>query len=145
MTHSGDLTDRTCFPLWAREAVRYCDTDRQGHVNNAIFATYFESGEMAWLGHPGAALIPPGCSYVTARLLIDYRREILWPDVVDIGTVVLAMGKSSLTIGHGLFAGEHCVATGEDVLVLTDNVTRRPVPLPEDVRLRLAGASLKQP
>ena len=32
------------FPLRTRDKLRYADTDRQGHVNNAVFATFLETG-----------------------------------------------------------------------------------------------------
>jgi acyl-CoA thioester hydrolase len=30
------------FPLTSIDKIRYSDTDRQGHVNNAVFASYLE-------------------------------------------------------------------------------------------------------
>ncbi len=32
------------FPLRTSDKVRYGDTDRQGHVNNAVFSTFLETG-----------------------------------------------------------------------------------------------------
>jgi hypothetical protein len=31
------------YPSWATETIRYADTDRQGHVNNAVFASHHRS------------------------------------------------------------------------------------------------------
>ena len=62
-----------------------------------------------------------------------------WPDEVEIGTCVLKLGNSSVTLGQGLFLGDRCVATAENVMVLIDLQTRRPVPLPEALRTALAG------
>ncbi len=143
MTSGGeiDLTQRTRFPLWARDVLRYGDTDRQGHVNNAAFATFCETGRVSFL----IPLLPDGCSFVIARLILDYRAEILWPGEVDIGTMVLAVGRSSFTLGQGLFVADRCVASAESVLVLTDNTTRRSTPLPDHLRARLAEFSGAEP
>ncbi len=128
-----NLAERARFPLWARDVLRYGDTDRQGHVNNAVFATFCETGRVQFL----IPLLPVGCSFVIARLILDYRAEIMWPGEVDIGTTVLAVGRSSFTLGQGLFVAERCVASAQSVMVLTDDETRRSTPLPEALRARL--------
>lgn len=135
------LTERTSFRTWTQDKLRYADTDRQGHINNAVFATFFESGRVAFLYDPKVPLAPPGCEFVIARLVIDFRNELRWPGTVDIGSVVVGVGRSSITVGQGIFAGDDCVATGETVVVLTDATTRRSTPLPDDVRARFAALS----
>lgn len=137
-----DLTDRGHFPLWSRDVLRYGDTDRQGHVNNAAFATFCESGRVSFLCDPQAPLAPSGCSFVIARLILDYRGEIFWPGTVEIGTGVLSIGRSSFTLGQGLFVEDRCVATAETVIVMTSEATRRSTPLPEAVRARLSDLAL---
>jgi acyl-CoA thioester hydrolase len=133
-----DLTNRPLFPAWTREVCRFGDTDRLGHVNNAAFATFCETGRVTFLwDEPGP---PPGCAFVIARLVIDFRAELQWRDVVDIGTATIRLGRSSFTLGQGLFVAERCVATAESVLVLMDEATRRPTTLPDALRDRLAAA-----
>ena len=133
------LTDRSVFTLWTRDTLRYADTDRQGHINNAVFATFLESGRVAFLYDPTAPLAPAGCEFVIARLAIDFRAEMRWPGMVDVGSVILSVGRSSITVGQGLFAGDRCAATAESVIVLTDAATRRATPVPDTLRQRLAG------
>jgi acyl-CoA thioester hydrolase len=53
--------------------------------------------------------------------------------------VILSVGRSSITVGQGLFAGDSCAATAESVIVLTDATTRRSTPVPDALRQRLAG------
>src|SRR5215472_9756979 len=36
------------LPHWARVEVRYGDLDVQGHVNNAVYFTYFEQGRVSF-------------------------------------------------------------------------------------------------
>jgi acyl-CoA thioester hydrolase len=133
----ADLTDRAIFRFWSQEVCRYGDTDRQGHVNNAAFATFCETGRVLFLYPDDEPLAPPGCAFVIARLELDFRAELRWRDVVEIGSVTLALGRSSFTLGQGLFAGGACVATARSVLVLMDEATRRAASLPEDLRTRL--------
>ena len=125
------------YPLKARDTIRYADTDRQGHVNNAAFATFCESGRVAFLVDPTRPLAPPGTAFVIARLVLDFRAELNWPGHVDIGTRVLKVGRSSLTLAQGLFQNLRCAATAESVCVLMDESTRRATPLPDAVATRL--------
>ena len=138
---SPRLTDRAAYALWAQDRLRYADTDRQGHINNAVFATFLETGRVAFLYDPAAPLAPPGCEFVIARLAIDFLAELRWPGVVDIGSVILKIGRSSVTVGQGVFAGDVCAASAETVVVLTDATSRRATPLPETLRARLTALS----
>ncbi len=141
MADTTDLTDRGIFRFWSREVCRYGDTDRQGHVNNAAFVTFCETGRVLFLYDDAAPLAPPGCGFVIARLELDFRAELQWREVVEVGTTVLACGRSSFTLGQGLFAGPRCVATARSVLVLIDETTRRATPLPEALRTRLLAVT----
>jgi acyl-CoA thioester hydrolase len=136
-TEPYDLKDADFHLHWTKDVVRYADTDRQGHVNNAVFATFFESGRVAILYAPTAPLAPDGGSFVIAHLTLDFLAEIRWPSEVSIGTTVLAIGRSSVTLGQGLFVEERCVATAETVIVLTDLATRKSQPLPDQARAQL--------
>src|SRR5882762_5091599 len=76
------------YPLRTFDTVRYGDTDRQGHVNNAAFATFCETGRVTFFFQGSQPLPPPGTSFVIARLILDFRAELAWPGTVDIGTRV---------------------------------------------------------
>jgi len=108
------------FPLRTFDKIRYRDTDRQGHVNNAVFATLLDTGRVELFYDPDRPLADPGCSFVTARLTIDFKAEIKWPGRVDIGTRVGKIGRSSSTIEQALFQDGRCVATGAAVVVHVD-------------------------
>lgn len=125
------------FPFVTRDKLRYGDTDRQGHVNNAVFATFLETGRVDALMRGDADLMGENGAFVLARLVIDYRQELLWPGEVDIGTRVLSIGRSSLRLDHAVFAKGQCMATGESVVVLTDITTRRSRPFSEAARAYL--------
>jgi len=122
-------TKRTSYKIWTYDKLRYNDTDRQGHVNNAVFATFFETGRVAFLYDEQLKLSAPGGEFVVARLAIDFRAELYFPGKVDIGTRVLSIGRSSFTFGQGVFKGELCVATAESVGVQMNGETRRSQPL----------------
>lgn len=136
--HAPSLAD---YPSVARDKLRYADTDRQGHVNNAAFATFLETGRVEVLYDPEAPLADDGAAFVIARLALDFRAEINWPGEVRIGTRVGRVGTSSVTLEQAIFQGEACVATAETVIVQMDEATRRSRPLSEATLQRLAALS----
>jgi acyl-CoA thioester hydrolase len=136
-TKSPELADRRVFPAWQQERIRFGDTDALGHVNNAVFVTLSETGRVHFLRDPAMPAAEPQALWVIARIVLDFRAELHWPEVVEIGTGVLRVGRSSVTLGQGMFRGTDCVATAENVLVLIDAETRRPVTLPEPLRTAL--------
>jgi acyl-CoA thioester hydrolase len=131
------------YPARASAEIRYADLDRQGHVNNAVFATYSEIGRVAFLYDQEEPLAPEGCSFVVARLAINFREELFWPGTVEIGTGVVGIGRTSFTLVQGLYAEGRCVATTEGVLVLLGR-SREPMPLPPRSVQMLEGLTLPE-
>lgn len=130
----SDTPPRTleAYPLRVTDVLRFADTDKIGHVNNAAFATFCESGRVALLYDPRQKLAPPGTSFVIARLVLDFRAEINYPGTVEIGTRVARVGRSSATLHQALFHDGACVATAESVVVLMGEATRRATALPPE-------------
>jgi acyl-CoA thioester hydrolase len=125
------------YPHVVREAIRYRDLDPQGHVNNAVFATFFESGRVALFRDPDLGIGVPGATFVLARTEIDFLKELRWPGTVAIGTSVTGFGRSSFRVAQALFHDEVCAATGLATMVFMDLASRRSRPLPDDVVARL--------
>jgi len=130
------------YPRRSSAEIRYADTDRQGHVNNAVFATFSEIGRVAFLYDPAQPLAPEGASFVVARLTIDFHAELFWPGTVEIGTGIVRIGRSSFTLMQGLFNQGRRVASAEPVIVMIDKQTRAARPLPVETVARLQGLLL---
>ncbi len=131
------------FPAQTYDKLRYGDTDRQGHVNNAVFVTLLETGRTQVLHQTEPALLKPGQNFVIARLTLEYRAELFWPGTVEIGTCVQAIGRSSVTFGQALFQEGKCAAVADSVVVLVDNNTHRATPLDDAVKAWLTALMLK--
>lgn len=117
------------FPLKAFDKIRYADTDRQGHVNNATFSTFLETGRVELLYNPEYPIHLPDTSFVIASLKLDFLNEIKWPGQVDIGTGVLKVGNSSFTLYQMLYQKNICVARAETVIVQVFNDKSGSAPL----------------
>lgn len=133
------LTD---FPRHATDKLRYADTDRQGHVNNATFSTFLETGRVEILYDPARPLADDEAEFVIASLQLEFRGEIHWPGTVTIGTGVARTGSSSLTLSQAVYQDARCVALAETVIVQIDRTTRKASPLSEQARERLAALVL---
>lgn len=125
------------FAVKTYEKLRYGDTDRQGHVNNAVFATMLETGRVEILYNPDAPLASPGCEFVIVNLTLDFRSEISWPGRVDVGTRVAKVGRSSVTFEQALFQDGRLAATAKTVVVQMNKTTRRSEPLDDAAVERL--------
>jgi acyl-CoA thioester hydrolase len=129
-------TDPDVYTHWITDTVRFSDQDAIGHINNVAFAAYVESGRVAF-GRVMRDSEEADQDFILAHLSIDYLAQGHYPGEVRIGTRLVRIGRSSLTVGHGLFKDGVCIATAEGVLVhLRDG---RSTPIPDDLRTRLEG------
>src|SRR6478609_3636335 len=125
------------------DTIRFGDLDPQGHVNNTVFATFFETGRVAFLREPGNGLSPSGTTSVLARLDINFLKELHWPGEVEIGTGIAEIGRSSYTFLQAIFHEGACAATGRATMVMIDRATRKAHPLPDSVIARLQSLMLR--
>lgn len=119
------IPSRNDFVILASDKIRYCDTDRQGHVNNAVFSSFFETGRVEILYDKDTNITSGNCSFVIASIKLDFLGEIVWPGQVEIGTRISRIGRSSINMEQGLFQDGKCVALAETVIVQMNNNTRK--------------------
>ena len=126
------------YPHRVAEIVRFGDLDPQGHVNQAVFNTYFESGRVAMFRNPDLGIGVPGATFVLVRIEINYLKELFWPGNIEVGTGVAEFGRSSFQAAQAIFRDGVCCATGRATLVCMDKETRKARALPEDAIARLS-------
>ena len=118
--------------------IRWRDQDAYGHVNNAVYLTYLEEVRDEWLeralGESGDAW-----GYVTARVAIDFRRELTQDDDAIMARLWLTrIGTSSVTTREEIVTlGGELAAEAEAVLVARDTETGRSRPLSDAERAAL--------
>ncbi|MCI4671796.1 MAG: acyl-CoA thioesterase [Bacteroidia bacterium] len=132
------------FPMKTFDKVRYADTDRQGHVNNAVFSTFLETGRVEILYNKESPILNGNTSFVIASLKLDFSKEIKWPGQVDIGTAVLKIGNSSIVLFQKLFQNGIAVAHAETVIVQVHNENRSSFPLSDQAKENLNRWLLEQ-
>ena len=129
------------YPHVTRDKLRYSDTDRQGHVNNAVFSTYLETGRVE-IFYQDPDMIGEACEFVIARVVLDFLGEVRWPGEVTIASGVTKLGNSSVTLEQAIFQNGTCVARAETIIVQINQTTRKSQALGERARAKLERLSL---
>lgn len=132
------------FPLKTFDKIRYADTDRQGHVNNAVFSTFLETGRVEILYNEALPIRSENASFVIASLKLDFFKEIKWPGQVDIGTGILKIGNSSIVLYQKLFQDNIGVAQAETIIVQVHNDSKSSFPLSNQAKQSLSSWLLEK-
>ena len=138
------------FPCVVPVEVRFADLDAMGHVNNAVFLTYFEQARLAfWLAlhphlAPGEAFEPTRIGFVLARAECDYASPVRLGERLLVGCRADDFGSSSFAFeyrivaaGGSVDAEVRLVASGRTVQVTWDWAAGKKVPIPEELRKRI--------
>jgi acyl-CoA thioester hydrolase len=121
-----------------RLQVRFRDCDAMGHVNHAVYFTYFEQCRLTfWREHTGAP--SPHARVIIARAECDYRAPAHFGDELEIRLEVAEIGRSSFTLRYQItqVASAALVAVGSTVMVAYDYPSGKSVPLPDAARVLL--------
>lgn len=134
---TADLTEASTYPCWTEVTLRYCDTDAVGHINNGAFTAFFEQGRATALFNGTLPVSEPGTMFVLASIKIDFLAEMHFPGTARVGTKINSFGRTSVKLGQSVFLNGACRAISEDVMVLIDLTTRKPIVISEETRLTI--------
>lgn len=122
--------------------VRYGDLDPQGHLNNAKYLTYFETGRINYFAHLG--LFTQGQSFMEIGVILaDARVTFLAPVhygmPIKVGVRVSKIGNKSMTVDQNIVHAEsgEVLATGQVILVAFDYHTNKTMPVPDAMREKI--------
>ncbi|HKC26442.1 MAG TPA: thioesterase family protein [Jatrophihabitans sp.] len=139
-TNDAEALRRNNFRVLRQLPTRWSDDDTYGHVNNVVHYSMFDTAVNGWLieasGVDIRALPAIGLVVETS---CQYFAELRFPEVVTAGLALERLGNSSVIYRLALF-GEHAespAATGRFVHVYVDRDTRRPTPVPDEIRAAL--------
>lgn len=135
---------RDAYCSWREIGTRWSDNDAYGHVNNTVYYGWFDTAVNAWLieaglldvadGDPIGLVVETGCRYA---------RPLAYPEPVEVGLAVEAIGRSSVRYRLGVFAkgSDEAAADGHFIHVYVDRAGRRPAKLPDAWRAALEAIS----
>jgi acyl-CoA thioester hydrolase len=128
----------TDFAYRHRLSVRFRDCDAMGHVNHAVYFTYFEQCRLTfWREATGTP--SPHTRVIIARAECDYRSPAHFGDELEIRLTVGDIGRASFTLAYEIVqaADARLVAVGRTVMVSYDYEAGRSTPLPDAARALL--------
>ncbi len=123
-------------------SLRWRDMDSYLHVNNSEYLTLCEESRIHWFrslpGEWRSATAEP----VVARVEMDYRVPMHYPEIVRAELYLERIGNASLTLRHRLCASSDTgkvYADGKTVLVWINPQLRQSTPVPDFIRNSLRG------
>ncbi|HXX60810.1 MAG TPA: thioesterase family protein [Candidatus Sulfotelmatobacter sp.] len=126
--------------------VRFSDTDAMGHVNNAVYLTYFELARAGYYravtGRVFETLAETDRSLIMAHARVEYRAPTFFGETVVVACRAAWVSRSSFSLEYRLIAAEdsprgggRLLADGETIQVAYDYAAGRATRLdPEMVR-----------
>ena len=117
---------------------RYADYDTKGHVNNAVYLTYFEiARNRVWVDMGGGA----DFEFVVAEATVRYVSQARIGDPLDIDIRTTEVRNKAWVWSYRITnTRDHTlVAEGSTVQVMYDYEARKSIPIPDELRTRLTA------
>ncbi|HMK93010.1 MAG TPA: thioesterase family protein [Thermoleophilia bacterium] len=122
--------------------VRFRDTDAMGHVNNAVYLTYFETARAGYYravtGRTFETVAETETSMIMAHCRIEYRAPAFFGETLLVGCRPGWVSRSSFSLEYRIAAATdsprgpgRLLADGESIQVMYDYGAARPMRLPE--------------
>lgn len=127
------------FPVVIDIEPRFRDTDAMGHVNNAVYITYFEVVRTAyWLRLTGVKRYDE-VPFILAHVRADFRSPAVVGEPLGVGMRVTRLGGKSFDADYRVVSreDERLIAEGSSVMVMFDYQKQATFPIPDDLRARV--------
>ncbi|AOW94846.1 4-hydroxybenzoyl-CoA thioesterase [Rhodococcus sp. WMMA185] len=133
------MTTAADFPVLWPVQTRWEDNDHYGHVNNVTYYSYFDTAVNAWLiATTGTDVRELPAIGVVAETSCTYISELTFPQQLQVGLSVEKLGTRSIVYALAIFRENNdaleLAAQGRFVHVYVDAKTRKPVPVPHEIR-----------
>jgi acyl-CoA thioester hydrolase len=139
----GHATDRKPpFRYAAYTRVGFSDTDAQGVVYYGRYMPYFDLARTEYHRHLGA--IPIRGQFAMRASVVEYHAPARFDDLLEVFVRVERVGTTSVTYDHAAYrvdedgTGDILMATAKQTIVLIELASRRPIPVPDAFRTRIA-------
>jgi acyl-CoA thioester hydrolase len=122
----------------AKIHVRFSDLDLLGHVNNAVYLSYFEIARV----HYFKEILGLDWDWRTHTVLlvkneVEYIKPILLHDDVRISLFTTSIGNKSFTLRYEVMVDNELRAKGSSVLVSFNAVEQQTILIPEAMKIAL--------
>lgn len=122
--------------------VAWGEMDAMGHVNNIIYFRYFESIRIEYFNRLGLTEYTKrtGIGIILASTECRFKMPLQYPDSVIVGSKILTLEEDRFVMGYEVFStkAKRLAADGEGVVVTYDYRNNIKVPIPEELRMKIA-------
>lgn len=131
---------RERYPYFITITTRLMDNDLYNHVNNATYYSFIDTAVTSYMANAVERdLARDPLAYLVVENGCTYFAPVAFPDRVEVGVRVSAIGRSSMRFEVGIFRNDEPreAAHGFFVQVCCDRATQRPIDMPPRVRAAL--------
>lgn len=128
------------FPLRVAISVQFRDLDAFGHVNNAVYFSYFETGRIAYVqAIMGRPLTLADLPIVVVDAACRYRSPALLGEQLELGVRVSHIRRSSFACEYALHAPDtgRLIAEGRSIQSMFDHRNGKVIALDPEIRARI--------
>ena len=123
--------------------VRFSDLDTLGHVNNAVYLSYFEMARIAYF----TPLLGDNWDWKKFGIIlrkneVEYFSPVLLHQIPQLTIFTMEIRTKSFTLGYELRVNGKVYTTGSSVLVGYDSVTEKTIEIP--AKMKIVLESLKR-
>ena len=113
--------------------VRFADCDIAGHIHNAIYLHYFETGRMHFfISQLGTDWDWQAKGIILKKNTVIYNSPGQLLDQLNVEVACTHIGESSFTLSYKVINQDNIIrAEGESVLVSMDYTENKTIPIPE--------------
>jgi len=116
--------------------VRWADLDSLGHVNNAVYFTYFESARISLIQQHGGLSQKDNVAVVVVQCNITYINPTPFPSSLKVITTIPKFGNTSMTCHHSLknINEDIIYSEGDITLVWLNTIDKQPIQVPKALK-----------
>lgn len=120
-----------------QQIVAWGDMDAYGHLNNVMFARYFENARAEFFTRKGLWKNPSrieGGAPVLTRLAIEFRRQVKFPAKLDVTIEIISVNSRGFVMPCSIWneAGD-CAATASAAFIWFDFISGKPGRMTEEL------------
>jgi len=132
MDFQNSNIDLKSFYFQYKINTRFRDIDAFGHVNNAVFLSYFEDARKSFFDRWDINL--RNRSLIVASLKVDYLKQVKHPSKLEVGQKVSRIGNKSFDIFSVLFSDKKKVCLATTTIVCYDFSNGKSVLLFDEIK-----------
>lgn len=136
------MTDLSGYPIVTTIPILWGDEDSFAHVNNLAYLRWCETARVEYMQRVAfwSEMPSQGAGPILASVKCDYKAPLNYPDTIDVGTRVVAIGNSSVRMEQIVVSRAlgRVAAEVDSTVVLLDYQVGRPVRVTEEIRAAIA-------